>query len=182
MSLRIRQIKPAFWADAKLVRVPLDVRCFYIGLWQLADDDGWFEWEPEQIAVELHLRESFVRRATAVLASSERVIVHDCGHGVVPHLTEHQRLAVEARRVKTTHRQHLSGECPNVLRGIVWNGVERPKGTSSSYEEGNVKVRGGVGGAAADAASPETTLSEPTTKTTEFQSRVPRPSVAAGRQ
>ena len=108
MSLRIRNVKPTFWSDAKLARIPLDVRLFYIGLWQTADDDGWFEWEAEQIAMDLRLRETFVRRAMAVLVESERVRLHDCGHGEVPHLTEHQRLPVVERRVTTTHRQHLS--------------------------------------------------------------------------
>lgn len=168
MSLRIRQVKPAFWSDAKLLRLPLDVRLLYVGLWMVADDDGWFERDVEQIAVELHMREAFVRKATAALVACERVVEHECGHSVIPHLAEHQRLSVESRRVRTVHREHLNRECPNVLRGIVWNGLEsggpsKGNGTSSSYEEGN--VTGGYGGdAAASAASVETTDKSATTK------------------
>lgn len=37
---RIRTIKPSFWKDQKLGRLKRDVRLMYIGLWNLADDEG----------------------------------------------------------------------------------------------------------------------------------------------
>lgn len=37
---RIRTIKPSFWKDQKLGRLKRDVRLMFIGLWNLADDEG----------------------------------------------------------------------------------------------------------------------------------------------
>lgn len=35
---RIRSLKPEFWSDQKLARLPRDVRLLYIGLWNFADE------------------------------------------------------------------------------------------------------------------------------------------------
>lgn len=43
---RIRTIKPEFWTDSKIVRLPFAVRLFYIGLWNFCDDSGYIEYEP----------------------------------------------------------------------------------------------------------------------------------------
>lgn len=147
MSLRIRQVKPAFWSDAKLIRIPLDVRLFYVGLWQVADDAGWFEWEPEQVAVDLHLRETFVRRAMDALVGSGRVVLHDCGHGEVPHLVEHQRLSAPDRRVVTTYRKHLS-DCPRDIPHGPASSRDIPEGTerkgNGTEREGEPASRAGL--------------------------------------
>ena len=37
---RIRTIKPSFWKDQKVGRLQRDARLMYIGLWNLADDEG----------------------------------------------------------------------------------------------------------------------------------------------
>ncbi len=37
---RIRTIKPQFWDDAKIGRIPRDARLLYIGLWTFSDDLG----------------------------------------------------------------------------------------------------------------------------------------------
>jgi len=50
---RIRQVKPQFWLDENLAGLPRDCRLLYIGLWNLADDYGVFEWRPARIQVQL---------------------------------------------------------------------------------------------------------------------------------
>ena len=40
--MRIRQVRQEFWTDEKLAALPDAVRLFYIGLWCIADDTGWF--------------------------------------------------------------------------------------------------------------------------------------------
>ncbi len=50
---RIRTIKPQFWLDENLGKLPRDVRLLYIGLWNLCDDTGVFEYRPERIKVQL---------------------------------------------------------------------------------------------------------------------------------
>ena len=46
---RIRTVKPEFWTDGKVVRLPFHVRLLFIGLWGLADDWGALEDDPERI-------------------------------------------------------------------------------------------------------------------------------------
>ena len=50
---RIRAIKPQFWLDEELATVPIEARLLYIGLWNLADDSGVFEYRPGRIRVQL---------------------------------------------------------------------------------------------------------------------------------
>jgi len=50
---RIRTIKPQFWIDEKLGELPRDARLLYIGLWNLSDDQGVFEWRPARIKAQL---------------------------------------------------------------------------------------------------------------------------------
>jgi len=135
--MRIRQIKPQFWTDAKLIKIPLDVRLFYVGLWCVADDAGWFEWDPAQISVDLQLKESLVRKGMDALIAADRVIVHECGHGEVPHLVEHQRLASPERRVVSTYKQHLSN-CFQASPPLSTQPRDLPEGTVR-----NGKVRNG---------------------------------------
>jgi hypothetical protein len=50
---RIRSIKPQFWLDEKLGGTARDVRLLYIGLWNLSDDRGVFEYRPMRIKAQL---------------------------------------------------------------------------------------------------------------------------------
>ena len=50
---RIRTIKPQFWIDEDLAKVQRDVRLLYIGLWNICDDGGVFEWRPGRIKAQL---------------------------------------------------------------------------------------------------------------------------------
>jgi hypothetical protein len=50
---RIRSIKPQFWLDEELGNVKRDARLLYIGLWNLCDDRGVFEYKPGKIRVQL---------------------------------------------------------------------------------------------------------------------------------
>lgn len=50
---RIRFIKPEFFSDAKLVRLPPIVRLFYIGLFVNADKQGRFIWDEEDLKIKI---------------------------------------------------------------------------------------------------------------------------------
>lgn len=43
---RIRTIKPEFWEDEKMAKLPIPCRLFYIGLWNFSDDNGVFRANP----------------------------------------------------------------------------------------------------------------------------------------
>lgn len=40
--MRRRMIDPAFWNDSKIIALSIPARLLYIGLWNYADDDGFF--------------------------------------------------------------------------------------------------------------------------------------------
>lgn len=112
---RIRQIKPSWFLDKELRRgTTADAREFYIGLWMLADDDGWLVWDEERIAAELYPFDPIGRRERNVAkwadqlerlnAKAAHLIVFDCGHGTVPKMKPHQRIAgTRTVRVRSDH-------------------------------------------------------------------------------
>jgi hypothetical protein len=127
--MRIRQIKPAYWTDARLARLPAATREFYIGLWMLADDAGWLAWDTEEVAVMLYPYKAPGRRANAVekmvaaLKAQGHVLQHDCGHLLIPHLTEHQRFGGRpVYTVRDAHARRCARPIADARHGRVGNG------------------------------------------------------------
>ena len=110
--MRIRQIKPEFWKDAKMADLSEGARLFFIGTWQLADDAGWMRWDVANIAAELYpfegrtSRERRVQRHADALVRTGRLDLRDCGHAQVPTMPTHQHLAGTTRRVTTVALEH----------------------------------------------------------------------------
>lgn len=110
--MRIRVVKPDYWHDRLLASFRPEVREFYIGLWMEADDTGWLRWQPEEIAADLYpyrgiaTRERQVRAWLDQLIEAKRVILHPCGHAVIPTFGVHQRLG--GNRITRVRDQHLS--------------------------------------------------------------------------
>lgn len=50
---RIRTIKPEFWTDEKIVLLPYEARLLFIGIWNFADDYGFFWDEPTRIKMQV---------------------------------------------------------------------------------------------------------------------------------
>jgi len=42
---RIRTVKPEFWTDGDILKLSLNARLFYIGLWNFCDDNGVIEYD-----------------------------------------------------------------------------------------------------------------------------------------
>lgn len=155
--MRIRQIKPGWWLDKELRRgLSAEAREFYIGLWMLADDAGWLEWDVERIAGELYTygvndgglfpadpiesREAAVltwaRQLAGLSPSDPHLVIEPCGHARLPKLATHQR--VGGRPVYTVRDAHARGCAPmraDARPGRVGNG----RGTVGN---GNVTVGG----------------------------------------
>ncbi len=52
--LRIRSIKPEFWRDEKIAKLKNKLAgYFFIGLWNVADDEGKFKLDPKSLALQL---------------------------------------------------------------------------------------------------------------------------------
>jgi len=50
---RIRTIKPEFWTDEKIVRLPFEARLLFIGLWNFCDDEGFLYEQSERIRMQI---------------------------------------------------------------------------------------------------------------------------------
>lgn len=145
--MRIRQVKPAFWTDARIAALPAPARLFYIGLWMVADDAGWLRWDASQIANELYGYESRKRREKevethlALLVTAERVVVHPCGHVEIPRLTTHQHLSIGSKQVRTIAREHDLCVVPAETRGDPPTPAET-RGSPAVNVKGKVNVKG----------------------------------------
>ena len=160
--MRIRQVKPEFWKDAKVAELSEGARLFFIGTWQLCDDAGWMRWDVPNIAAELYpfegraSRERRVNRHAEALAALGRLHLHDCGHAQVPKMPSHQHLAGTTRRVTTVAQEHhkcitpatprddprLPAPVSKVSIGSVSDSGQIPKARNLELVDGEWRPRG----------------------------------------
>lgn len=114
--MRTRLIRPEFWADSRMADLTEGARLTYIGLWCLADDDGYLRWSVRDIAAELYRYESPRRRERRVsqhmemVVESGRITVLSCGkHALIPSLIRHR--VKGGNQSDQHHRSHMS-TCP----------------------------------------------------------------------
>lgn len=152
--MRIRQVKPAFWTDAVMAAMPPATRLFYVGLWMVADDGGWFRWDVPEIANELYGYETRSRRERNVAAfldaldTAGRVLREPgCIHATIPRFVIHQRFAGSTKQVHTIEVEHKK-ECPPRVPAGSRTSPQVPAriGTvTGEGEEGNVSGSQGSG-------------------------------------
>ncbi len=119
--MRTRLIRPGFFSDETLARVSVATRLFYIGLWTLCDDAGYFEVRPREIAASLFPYDAQARRAKVVqkgleeLQTLERVELLECGqHGIVPTLPRHgQKGGNQSYTYRDRHRSEWVRTSPD---------------------------------------------------------------------
>lgn len=171
---RIRQIKPSWFLDKELRRgTSADEREFYIGLWMLADDEGYLEWDEERIAAELYPYDSFRKRERNVArwadtlerlnADAPHLVVYTCGHARVPKMKAHQRIAgKQATGVRRKHDEECRGWVSRLRLSVATDEGEPNSATDSpGMELGRERNGTSRNGRVAGAIS-------------EFQDRVPR--------
>ena len=95
--MRIRTVKPEFWVHPVMSRLPYDTRILALGLLNVADDEGYFDADPDYIRGAVLFREdsSNVRRMLDDLSRSEWITL--CGTaerpiGRVVNFRKHQRV------------------------------------------------------------------------------------------
>jgi hypothetical protein len=177
---RIRQIKPSWFLDKELRRgTSADAREFYIGLWILADDAGYLVWDTERIGAELYpfdairTRERHVEKWAGELETlnveSPHLIVWDCGHGRVPKMPDHQRIAgTQSFVVAKRHREECRDVRSRLSLPVATTDLE-PQVASRSHgigRVGNGKERNGTVGTGAGA--------QDAPRPSEWQQKVPR--------
>lgn len=92
---RARLIKPGFFGDASLGKVSRDSRLAFGGIWTECDDQGYFEWHPEELAWTLFRfdadKQEVIDRALLELTSVGVVEQLACGiHGLIDSMPEHR--------------------------------------------------------------------------------------------
>jgi hypothetical protein len=96
--VRIRQLRPEFFTDPVTGHLAAPVQVTYIGLWCVADDAGWLDWDVPQIGALLypyksvHAREAIIQKAAVALIEVGRLRVLECGCARIPTLAAHQRI------------------------------------------------------------------------------------------
>jgi len=99
--VRIRTIKPEFWQDGKTAReLTRDQRLFYIGLWNVADDEGRFRLNVRSLLGDIFphdedLHGAFIEDSLRVLADTGRLVMYALDgerFGQLLHFMEHQRI------------------------------------------------------------------------------------------
>ncbi|KKM99277.1 hypothetical protein LCGC14_1149520 [marine sediment metagenome] len=75
---RIRTIKPEFWTDGTIVRLPFEARLLFIGLWNFADDAGYLPYDPIQLKLQV-LPHDMVDAAVLIdlLVAAELLTLHE---------------------------------------------------------------------------------------------------------
>lgn len=133
---RTRLIRPEFFSDERMASTSDSTRLFYIGLWTLCDDAGYFEVKPSQIAAELFRyqgrarRERVTARALADLVELGRIKYLECGeHAVVPTIPDHRIKGGE--QLFTVKKRH-ERRCYVGLRRTTDNSVSVSDSVSDS--------------------------------------------------
>jgi len=111
--VRIRQIRPEFFADGRVSKLSVAARLTYIGLWCIADDDGWLVWNAEDIAAQLYPYESIRVRTRRLEAAGEalveagRMVLHPCDCARIKTVPVHQRIGgTKSYTARDRHRSH----------------------------------------------------------------------------
>lgn len=113
--MRTRLLRPELVTDELLGTLPDGLVLFYLKLWLLTDDAGFFEFRVRQIAATLYPYRSPARRLKAVegwlgeLVQLGRVELLACGvHGIVPTIPRHR---IQGGSSAYTHRDHHAHKC-----------------------------------------------------------------------
>ncbi len=143
--MRIRQVKPGFWSDAKVAKLPDPVRLFYIGTWNLADDYGWIAWDTAEAGALLYpfrmpvsRRERDIEKWLAELEAADRLAIYTCGCVHVIRLREHQRVSgVQSSRVRDLHAEAHKDATRKVLSATRPPTKQGPLSDSPGSGKGN---------------------------------------------
>lgn len=98
---RIRTIKPDFWTDEKIVELDAVERLLFIGLWNFADDQGYMDYSPKRIKMQVFPGDDVdVSRGLARLHEASLIRLYDSPQGFVLHVINwerHQRVSNPSR-------------------------------------------------------------------------------------
>lgn len=133
ITLRIRQIVPQFWSDEDLAALSDRSRLIYIGLWLVADDEGYFPWKPGEVAYALGMmrigRKGIEKAVDEIRALPGRCRVEllPCDrHAVVVNLQQYQRYAKSTHNVRRHATEHQLECLPAFIPPIPHDSPSKP--------------------------------------------------------
>lgn len=116
---RIRTIKPEFWSDEKLVELEFVDRLFFIGLWNFADDQGYLDYRPKRIKMQVFPGDNYdVIKGLRTLHEASLVSLYQGPEGLVVYITnwsKHQKVSNPARERFSPSDLHI---CPSFDRAV----------------------------------------------------------------
>lgn len=152
--MRIRTIKPEFWSHPIMSRLPYDTRILALGLLNLADDEGYFDADPDFIRGSVLFREdsSNVRRMLDELSRSGWIALSGTPERPIGHVVnfrKHQR--VDRPQVSRIKQYAFVDDSTNARRTLddqstQEQGKERntpivPKGDDKPQEKDGILIR-----------------------------------------
>lgn len=162
LTMRGRYLMREYWSDSDLfLRLTPDQREVYVGLWMLADDEGWMPRDVPAIAAALYRyedrkpREDRVRAALDRLRDLEKVESLRCRCLHLPAVARYPRAGKKSTEHRSEHQKHLNG--PKAIQTDL-NPSPVPTRRDPSLPD--------VAGAPREGAAPSES---------EFRFRVPRP-------
>lgn len=89
---RIRNIKPDYWTDEKVVELGPWERLLFIGLWNFADDEGYMPYSPKRIKMQVFPADALdVSVLVQNLLEASLIDLYDYESGLVLHIRHWKR-------------------------------------------------------------------------------------------
>lgn len=119
---RIRNIKPDFWTDEKLVELDPWERLLFIGIWNFVDDEGYMPYSPKRIKMQIFPGDSLeISRGLQNLISIGALTLYDSEAGQILKVTNWSK------------HQKVSNPTPSKYRGIdLAEADEKPRDHAES--------------------------------------------------
>jgi hypothetical protein len=107
--MRARNIKPDFFTDEKLIKLTFSERLFFIGLWCLADSEGFFEIKPHEMKLKIFPEQKVDLIKMLKSLEKAKVVKLYSQHGFLPNFIKHQRPHPKEKKsiVNKEIREHL---------------------------------------------------------------------------
>jgi hypothetical protein len=132
---RIRTIKPEFWVDDQIVELDFTTRLLFIGLWNFVDDEGYIEFKPKRIKMQVFPADDLdVSEILRNLLEASRIELFDSEQGQLLKITNwdrHQKIShptptrfTGIERASSLSAPELSGSLRNVPDRSALKGKE----------------------------------------------------------
>lgn len=149
MTMRGRYLMREYWSDSDLfLRLDASQREVYVGLWTLADDEGWLPRDVPAISAALFRyedrapREAHVRAVLDRLRTIGKVVSHRCGCLFLPTVSKYPRAGKKSTEHRDNHRSHSNGFKPTKSHSKPLPDGNLPNPSSSLPDVAGGRARG----------------------------------------